>query len=170
VPAAPPNSIPALLREAGLFADLDDAQLDDVARLAAVEAHAAGTTLFKEGAENHTLYVVLSGSVALEMHVPGRGVVRILTVGPGEVLAWSAFLAEGTMTATGIVQQDVRLIAFSASRLKALCAADHSIGFAVMSQVAASLSKRLLGTRLQLLDLFAEAQPHSTSPRAASPG
>lgn len=160
MPAGQPKSIPALIRAAGLFADLDDEQLNDVACLATVEVHPEGTTLFKEGTKHRILYVVLSGSVALDMHVPGRGIVRILTVGPGEVLAWSAFLGDGTMTATAIVQQDVRLIAFSASRLKALCAADCAIGVEVMSQVAVSLSKRLLGTRLQLLDLFAEAQPH----------
>ena len=33
--------------------------------------------------------------------VPGRGAVRILTVGPGEMVGWSALLDQGRMTTSG---------------------------------------------------------------------
>ena len=40
-----------------------------------------------------------------------------------------------------------------------LCAANHEFGFHLMQRLASSLSKRLVATRLQLLDLFAETPP-----------
>lgn len=157
VPAT--QSVSQLLRDAGLFADLDDADLAKVAGIASVEDRAAGATIFKEGGRNSNLYFVIAGAAALEMHVPRRGTKRILTIGPGQLLAWSALLGDGTMTASAIAQQDLRLVAIPADPLRKLSDADHDIGYSVMRQTANSLSRRLLATRLQLLDLFAETDP-----------
>jgi hypothetical protein len=63
------------------------------------------------------------------------------------------------MTATGTVQDDLRLIVCPAGELRSLCESNHDIGYCVMKQMANSVSRRLLGTRLQLLDLFAETEP-----------
>ena len=154
---APP--IPQLLCEVGLFADLDDQPLAELTGIARVEDHSAGTTLFREGGRHANLYFVIRGTVSLEMHIPRRGAARILTIGPGQLLAWSALLGDGTMTATAIVQEDVRMIVLPADELRHLCESDHHIGYSVMKQMATSVSRRLLGTRLQLLDLFAETDP-----------
>jgi CRP/FNR family transcriptional regulator, cyclic AMP receptor protein len=151
------TSISQLLRGAGLFDDLDDADLAKVAGVAAVEDRADGEILFKEGSWNANLYYVIAGAAALEMHVPRRGTKRILTVGAGQLLAWSALLGDGTMTATAVAQQGLRMVAIPADQLRSLCDSDHDIGYSVMQQTAKSLSRRLLATRLQLLDLFAES-------------
>ena len=150
------RSISEMLRQAGLFADLADPQLLELAALAGVAEHASGQILFREGGRNEELAFVIDGTVSLEMHVPSRGPARILTIGSGQLLAWSALLGGGTMTATAIVLDHVRLIVFPAGPLRALCETNHDIGYSVMKQVAGSVARRLLGTRLQLLDLFAE--------------
>jgi len=150
------TSVSQLLRDAGFFSDLDDADLAKVAGIAAVEDRAAGEVIFKEGGRNNNLYFVIAGAAALEMHVPRRGTTRILTVGPGQLLAWSALLGDATMTATAVSQQDLQMVAIPADDLKTLCDSDHDIGYSVMQQTAKSLSRRLLATRLQLLDLFTE--------------
>ena len=41
-----------------------------------------GQTLFREGAENQFIYLIVQGQIDLSMTVPGRGAVRILTLGP----------------------------------------------------------------------------------------
>jgi CRP-like cAMP-binding protein len=151
--------IPQRLREVGLFADLDDPALAELTGIAHVEDHPAGTTLFREGGRNANLGFVVDGHVALEMHVPRGGATRILTIGPGQLLAWSALLGDGTMTATAIVQENVRMVVFPADKLRQLCESNHDIGYRVMKQMAISVSRRLLATRLQLLDLFAETDP-----------
>ena len=154
---AVPPPVAQLLRDAGLFGDLDDVQLAELARQATVEDYSAGVTLFREGSRNDKLCFVIVGAVALEMHIPRRGPTRLLTIGAGQLLAWSALLGDGTMTATGIVQEDLRMIAFPADALRTLCESNHDIGYSVMKHVSNSISRRLLGTRLQLLDLFAES-------------
>lgn len=118
-----------------------------------------GAVLFTEGCLHPDFHLVMEGHVRLEMAVPNRGRVPLLTVGPGDVLAWSALLSHGRMTTSAVALEKVSTVAFDGSRLQQLCELHPEIGFQIMRQLAASLSRRLLATRLQLLDLFAGHEP-----------
>ena len=61
----------------------------------------AGETVFREGDRDSVLYVVEAGRVAIEMAVPGRGRVTILTVGPGEVFGWSSLFLRAAQDGRG---------------------------------------------------------------------
>jgi CRP/FNR family cyclic AMP-dependent transcriptional regulator len=154
-----PATLTTALRAVELFDDLPESHLDKLAALASLEERRAGETLFQEGGRNDRFFLVLGGAVALDMTIPRRGPVRVLTVGPGEILAWSALLGAGVMTTSAVVTEDARLLALPGPALRALCRSDHEVGFAVMERVARALSRRLLATRLQLLDLYSETQP-----------
>lgn len=148
-----------LLQDAGFLKELCQEDLEKVAAIATVEERHAGTILFREGAISDRLFLIVAGSVALDMHIPRRGQVRILTVGPGEILAWSAVLTDQRMTAMATVVEDLRFVSIPGQGLRALCEADKDVGYAVMRRMAVALARRLLATRLQLLDLFMETQP-----------
>jgi CRP-like cAMP-binding protein len=136
-------------------ANFSASMLQELAALAQVRTFARGQFIFHEGEVQRELFLVTRGYVVLEMCVPAGLCTRLLTIGPGELLAWSAILGEGKMTANAICQEDVELIALDGCALLKLCERDPAFGFRFMQQVALSLSKRLLGTRLQLLDMFA---------------
>ncbi len=152
------DSVRKLLAASPLGKALNDSQIDRLASCATLESLPASTTLFAEGAAAETLRIVSSGSVALDMHVPPRGSVRILTLGPGDVLGWSALAGDGHMSATATVLQEAGLIRIPARELLQLCEEDAGFGRTVMHHVAQTLARRLQETRLQLLDLFADAQ------------
>lgn len=146
-----------MLRELIFAQGLADAALDRLAQIARVAAFPAGNIIFREGAANETLYLIHSGHVALDMAVPARGRVRLLTLGPGDLLGWSPLLgSSATMTASAIAVDATRAVALDGPPLRALCESDHEVGFPFVRQVAVALSRRLLATRLQLLDLFAD--------------
>jgi CRP-like cAMP-binding protein len=128
-------------------------------QLAQSRSFPPGTVLFTEGAVHTDFHVIVEGHVRLDMVVPGRGRIPILTAGPGDVLAWSALLGDGTMTSTGIALDPVRTVAFPGEPLRQLCESDERLGYHFMRKLAAALSRRLLATRLQLLDLFADHVP-----------
>jgi len=142
-----------------LLEALPDRLLAGLVPIAAVEHAEANRVLFKEGAICDRLFFVSDGIVALDMYVPRRDPTRILTVGAGDVLAWSALLSDQRMTCTATVMEDATLVSIAAQPLRQLCEADHEIGFAFMQCMSFALSRRLLATRLQLLDLFSESQP-----------
>lgn len=138
---------------------LPAAVVESVAAVADLREFAADTVLFREGAQNDQLMLVASGRVALDMRVPGRGEVRILSLGPGDMVAWSALLGGGRMTTSAVAQEDTQIVAVSGSDVLALCESDTAFGYHLMRQVAMALANRLVATRLQLLDLFADTPP-----------
>jgi CRP/FNR family cyclic AMP-dependent transcriptional regulator len=152
------DSTHALLTASPLGRSLNAPQITQLCDYATSETLRSCTTVFVEGDTADALRVISSGSVALDMHVPPRGSVRILTLGPGDVLGWSALVGDGHMSATATVLQEAKLIRIPAVKLLQLCDADAEFGRAVMHHVAKTLARRLQETRLQLLDLFADAQ------------
>ncbi len=147
----------ALLTSLPFSASLPERVVDELAAASLLVDFPGGATIFSEGAENHNLYLICEGRVALEMCVPARGCVRLMTLGPGDLVAWSALLGDGRMTATALALDEVKTIAASGPKLLALCEQDHEIGYFLMRRVAIDLSRRLVATRLQLLDLFSPA-------------
>jgi CRP-like cAMP-binding protein len=133
--------------------------LDRLAASATVCSFPANTVVFREGMRNDFLMIILAGRIALEMHVPNRENVRILSLGPGDMLAWSALLSGGRMTTSAIALEDTQVIAISAVEAAAMCESDPQFGYHLMRQVALALANRLVATRLQLLDLFADSLP-----------
>jgi len=147
------------IRESHFALHLPDSVTQRLAALSQRKSYARGTVIFREGDVHDGFYIVRSGYVVLEMGLAGRGSSRLLTIGPGELLAWSSLIGDSCMTATAIAQDDVELIALSGRDLAVACEADHELGFQLMRRVAAGLSKRLLATRLQLLDMFLADAP-----------
>ena len=53
-----------------------------------------------------------------------------------------------------IASTDVQVIGFDSDQVRQLCDDNHEIGYRFLESVAEALSRRLVATRLQLLDLF----------------
>ncbi|RMG36137.1 MAG: Crp/Fnr family transcriptional regulator [Planctomycetota bacterium] len=160
------EGVTARLQRATFLGELSAEDAEKLAALACVENHAAGATVFEQGEVRDSVYVVSSGLVALEVCLPRRGCVRIQTLGAGDLLGWSALLSDGCMTARAVAVTPTVLVAFPAAELRRLCDEDHDIGYVVMRQAAVALSRRLLATRLQLLDVFGETEPVPAPPHA----
>lgn len=153
------GSVQALLAQTPWGKALSAEDLPRIAAIAAIQRLEPQALLFPEHGHSDQLYLVVRGLIALDMTLPRIGKTRVLTVGPGEFVGWSAIVGSGTMTTSATVIEPSILIAIPGSELQSLCESDHDVGYAVMQQLAVGLSRRLHATRLQLLDLFAETQP-----------
>src|SRR5581483_12253976 len=69
-----------------------------------------GAVLFQEGSEHDDIYLIVTGTVRLEMLVRDRGRLPLMTLGPGDLLGWSPLFGGHPMTATAIALQAVRVI------------------------------------------------------------
>ncbi|MDP1561648.1 MAG: cyclic nucleotide-binding domain-containing protein [Pirellulaceae bacterium] len=155
------------------------AKLTNIAQVARCHV---GEYLFREGQSHGDLYIMLDGKVDLLMTVPGRGPQRILTVGTGELLAWSAMIGaygqtngstgsdehlntsdgadrdsdpHAVMTCDAVSTTSSTLLRLNGQRLRGLFASEPQLGFEFMLWLAGGVAKRLTATRLQMLDLFA---------------
>jgi CRP/FNR family transcriptional regulator, cyclic AMP receptor protein len=152
-----------ILKELRFSSGLSDEDIGKLADIATLVEFPAGTMIFQEGSAVGKLYLLRMGRVQLSMNVPPRGSLPILTLGDGDLLGWTPVLVNGQMTATAIALADTQAIQLSANQLHSLCDQDHDIGYEIMRRIAISLFKRLIATRLQVLDLFADSPQDSYS-------
>ncbi len=114
----------------------------------------AGTRLLREGDETRELSLLIHGRVALSEHVPGRGSVTLMTVEPGDIFGWTALVSPFLATSTVMATDAVHILAFDGAKLRAAIRADVELAAGVYEQVLEAVSRRLLATRQQLLDLY----------------
>jgi CRP/FNR family transcriptional regulator, cyclic AMP receptor protein len=129
--------------------------------LARLEAHArtvhypAGAEILREGDETASLGLVARGRVALKLRVPERGPTTILTVEAGDVIGWSALVPPHRATSSVFAVSDCDLVLLDGASLRDELERDPELAAAVYHSVLEALATRLIGTRMQLLDLFA---------------
>lgn len=150
----PIRSAQVVLEECTALHELGTTEIAKLASIGKVMQLAEGLILFHEGEPHGQLYFVTGGSIRLDMVTARCGRQTILSVGGGDLLAWSSLVGNGTMTATATANEDSEAVAFDAAALQILLEQDAKLGYLVMRVIATSLSRRLLATRLQLLDLY----------------
>ena len=110
--------------------------------------------LIREGEATPYLGILTAGRVALRLRLPGRSPVTVMTVDPGDIVGWSAVLAPYRATSTVIAVEPTLLIALDSTPLRLALESDVDLAAALYPRILRSVTRRLEGTRLQLLDLF----------------
>ena len=148
-----------LLQTIPWFQELEPGIFDKIAGICELVSFEAGQHLFREGDKEDYLYIVIEGRVAVEIHVPGRGKMRIYTAEAMDIIGWSSItpvVRQRTAGARSVLPS--RLVRMQASQLYRLCDEDHDLGYVVMRRLSNVVASRLLTTRLQLLDMFAHPE------------
>ena len=149
-----PENLSELLRKHPFIADIDEIHLQTLIGCASNVTYDEGSYLFHEGEAASTLFLIRSGRIALEMRSGERGVMRIQTVGPGEVLGWSWLISPYRWHFDACVVDNVRAFALDGKCLRTKCDNDHDFGYELLRRMAEVLESRLEATRLQLLDIY----------------
>jgi CRP/FNR family transcriptional regulator, cyclic AMP receptor protein len=122
-----------------------------LAESASAVAFPAGHRLFEEGVSADHFWLLQSGSVALDLHVPGQGRVRIDTVGVGELLGWSWRFPPYRWAFGAVAASPVEAFEFDAQAVRACCASEPELGHEVTERVARVLANRLQSIRVRLI-------------------
>ncbi|MEU3408408.1 cyclic nucleotide-binding domain-containing protein [Streptomyces sp. NPDC006670] len=119
----------------------------------------AGSRLFNEGGHADRFWVLRSGTVGMDVHVPGRQAAVVGTVGPGELVGWSWLFRPYTWHFGAEAMTPVRTDEFDAVGVRMMMDADPVLGSAMGHWVGQVLAHRLVSARIRLLDLYA---PHGS--------
>ncbi|WP_031506227.1 cyclic nucleotide-binding domain-containing protein [Streptomyces megasporus] len=122
----------------------------------------AGARIFEEGHRADRFWVIRTGSVTLDLHVPGRRAAAVETLSPGDLLGWSWLFPPHTWHLGAEALSPVRAVEFDAARVRELCEEDPVLGRAVSMKVAEIVAHRLQSARTRLLDLYG---PYGSGPR-----
>lgn len=154
-----------VLRAHPFFAALTEDELALVAGCGVAVELAAGQSITREGEPAEHFYALVQGKVAVQIFVPGRGLLTLQTLRGGEVLGWSWGFPPSTWTFDACALTPTRAVRLDAAALLRRCDESPQLGYKLMRGLVRVMTERLHGTRLQLLDLY--GQP---SPAAALPG
>jgi CRP-like cAMP-binding protein len=114
-----------------------------------------GTRLCEEGGRADRFWIIRTGTVDLDMHVPGRRAAVIETLGHDELLGWSWLFTPYAWHLGAQATTSVRAYEFDAATVRSLCQDDPALGLAMAQWVGGSLVHRLSSARTRLLDLYA---------------
>jgi CRP-like cAMP-binding protein len=141
-----------LLRQQPSVKDFTPRQVDRLAQLAELVTYEPDQVIHHEGDECSQFFLVVRGSVAIEM-IGRREVLRVDTVGPGEEFGWSAMLKGAGRLFQARALGEVAVLAFDAAALRRMCEEDTAFGYALMRRLLAVSAERLQATRLEVLDM-----------------
>lgn len=144
----------ALLRQIRFLHEIADEDLARIAGVAQQRQVAANQVVFREGRPQTSIYLVVQGSVALEICAPGVGCRRIHTVADGDLLGWSPVLGLEQATATARTLTATTLIEVNAAQVVSICEHNPRFGYEFMRRMGLALAQRINATRLQLLDVY----------------
>jgi CRP-like cAMP-binding protein len=147
-------AVQATLRKHPYVKEFESAYVDKLAALATSVRFERDHVVFHEGDECNEFYMIVSGTVALEVEEPGQ-TLRVQTLREGDELGWSALLMGGSgkhFQARAL--ERVEALAFDGHALLAACKGDPAFGFAFMHRLLAVVASRLQSTRLQLHDMY----------------
>jgi CRP/FNR family transcriptional regulator, cyclic AMP receptor protein len=135
------------------FEGLEGHVLREIAAVTVERAYDAGARLLKEGDLSDRFILLIEGKVALEMVLPDRPVVRIQTLGPGEVFGWSWLVPPALWRSDARAVKPTRTLEVPAATLRDALAAHPEEGYRFLMRLLPIIAERLEHTRLQLLDL-----------------
>lgn len=145
---------PSALVRHRIFHDLRAPHLDQLARTGHEISVPARHRLFDEGGNADRFWLIESGRVALDLHVPGRGPVLIETLGRDAVVGWSWLFAPRRWRFGARALEPVRALEFDAGLVRNLCMAEPELGHELTRRFAEVMLDRLQATRLRLMDLY----------------
>jgi len=114
----------------------------------------SGEYLFREDEPADEFYLLRHGTVALEMHAPGRQPIVVATLREGDILDGAWLVPPYRWTFDGRAAELVRALGVNARCLREKCEADHDLGYELMKRFAGAMGERLRATRLQVLDVY----------------
>ncbi|WP_217168066.1 Crp/Fnr family transcriptional regulator [Streptomyces sp. AC512_CC834] len=114
-----------------------------------------GTRLFEEGLRADRFWIVRTGTVSLDLRVPGRRAPVIETLGHGELVGWSWHFPPYLWQLGAEATTPVRAWEFDADAMREMCFRDPEFGRTVAVWVGRVVAHRLHSARIRLLDLYA---------------
>jgi CRP/FNR family cyclic AMP-dependent transcriptional regulator len=148
------ETIEAVLATHPFFKGMSPQHLAAVAACGRRVQFKAGDFLCREAEEALDFYVILSGSVSVEIFSFRRGPLTTGTADEGEVLGWLWVDKPFHWHLDARARQVTRAVALEVKALMRTCEEDHDLGYELMKRYAQHLAVQFRVTKLQLVDMY----------------
>ena len=152
------ETLKRILSEHAFFRGMEERYLDLLEGCASNVRFDAGEFILREGQQADIFFLIRHGMVGLEMFVPGKGAITILTVGENELVGWSWLVPPYKWRFDARALQLTRAIALDGKCLRDKSEKDHDLGYELLKRFVPIIEERLSATRLQLLNVYETKQ------------
>ncbi len=150
-------SVVNVLKQADIFYELTNTQLELVASICSERHYQAEDLIFEENSPGTELYVIANGEVGIMVNpaLVGKeekgGSFTIATLRRGQSFGEVSLVDEGLRSAGAkCTQPDTQLIAIPRDKLMLLCDTYPQLGYRLMRNLAADLAMKIRHTDLQV--------------------
>ena len=132
-----------LIKQAAIFATLDEEELNSVAEICKEQSFKFGQTIFKEGEPGNRLFIISRGEVRISRQVPGSGEEALTVLKPGAAFGEMAVFDRSDRSTDAIANTDCTLVTITRSDFEMLLDFNHDIAYKVLWAVTRLLCERL---------------------------
>ncbi len=144
-----------LLRQAQIFADLDQEELEAVAEICSELSFKFGQRVFKEGERGNRLYIVQEGEVRISREVPGSGEEALTVLKPGACFGEMAVFDRSERSTDAYANVDCKLVTITRADFEILVDFNRDLAYKVLWNVVRMLCERLRVTNDNLRSFLA---------------
>ncbi len=138
-----------IISEIDLFKGIDFDVMNKIASICSEESYSKGIVLFRNGEKAEALYIIVEGTVHLEVRNGGR--ISYSMNEPGEVFGWSSMFESGRYTASGICATDLKAVKIERDKINKIFSKHPDAGMKFLRRLGNVFSKRLSNAYRDLL-------------------
>lgn len=149
--------ITSVLKEADIFYELTNTQLELVASICEEKTYQDGALVFAENTTGDELYIIVDGEVNIEVdpalvgHKSAGGPQTIAKLRRGQSFGEVALVDQGVRSAAArCAKHGTRLVVIPRDKLMLLCDTYPQLGYRLMRNLAADLAMKIRNTDLQI--------------------
>lgn len=150
-------SIVNVLKQADIFDELTNTQLELIASICTERHYQAGDNIFEENTPGDELYIIANGEVEIQVDPAligkdlSSGLYTIATLRRGQSFGEVSLVDQGLRSAGArCSQQDTHMIVVPRDKLMLLCDTYSQLGYRLMRNLAADLAMKIRHTDLQV--------------------
>lgn len=144
------------LKVSSLFQDLEDVYLSKIAKLCQEEIYQVQDLIVKEGEEAKKVYVLIEGSIAIQIHLKKYQYFIVGTIDKkGELFGWSALVEPKCYSASVKCLEKTKVLSINGEELEKLFEDDPALGLTFMRKIASLIDHRLVTMRNRLISSIA---------------
>jgi CRP-like cAMP-binding protein len=147
--------IPDLLRASALFAELDDRQRDEIAKISRVQTYQGGDFIFKEGEPGNRLFLIAEGEVRISRNIPAAGEEALAVLKRPACFGEMSVFDRSERSTDAIANGRCTVVTLTRPDLEMLLEFNPEIGYAVLKGLVRQLSRRLRSANDQMKSLLA---------------
>jgi CRP-like cAMP-binding protein len=144
-----------LLRSSALFAQLDEQQREEIAKIAKAQTYQGGEFIFKEGEPGNRLFLVAEGEVRISRQIPAAGEEALAILKRPACFGEMSVFDRSDRSTDAIANGRVTLVTIGRPDLELLLEFNPEIGYAVLKALVRQLSLRLRAANDQMKSLLA---------------